>query len=201
MRKLLLLLVCTMLLCGCTKSNIVQPGEETKIADPDFDVKDDVDIDWQQVSTEAEEVFEDKAAYPYSEDFHFMLAPNKKQVMLVWVVSDDFPAEEIGNYAEDLIKKFNDVAATQDFSIETSSNDSYGGLWKRYGMSFGIAPKSTQDDESTWYISGSYEAGQEFVLPDVNEVIQKAKKADESETKTAKEDEVKAESEQNKKAQ
>lgn len=79
-------------------------------------------------------------------------------------------ASEIRTYSDNLIKGFNDVVATQDFSIETSSDDSYGGLWKNYALSFGIAPESTQDDEETWFISGNFGAGVDFVLPDTAEL-------------------------------
>lgn len=156
MKRFLVLAACMVLLSGCTQSNIVNPESETKIADPNFDIQDDIEIDWTQVSADAESVFEDTGAYPYSKDFHFLLEPQKKEVMLVWVVSDDFPASEIRTYSDNLIKGFNDVVATQDFSIETSSDDSYGGLWKNYALSFGIAPESTQDDEETWFISGNF---------------------------------------------
>lgn len=123
MKKLLLLLACATLLSGCTKSNIVQPDSETKVANPDFSIQDNIEIDWEQVSTDAEETFKNKNDYPYSEDFHFMLQPNTKEIMLVWVVSDDLPANELNHYSEALVKGFNDVVATQDFSIAQSGKD------------------------------------------------------------------------------
>lgn len=178
MKKLLVLLACAALLSGCTKSNIVQPDSETRVTDPDFSIKDDIEIDWEQVSRDAEDTFKNKNEYPYSEDFHFMLQPNTKEIMLVWVVADDLPAEELDKYAESLIKGFNDVVAVQDFSIEQSGEDSYGGLWKRYAFSFGIAPVSTQDDEETWFINGSYGAGVDFKLPNTMEALKNAETAD-----------------------
>ena len=119
MKRFLVLAACMVLLSGCTQSNIVNPESETKIADPNFDIQDDIEIDWTQVSADAESVFEDTGAYPYSKDFHFLLEPQKKEVMLVWVVSDDFPAS---------------------------------------------------DDEETWFISGNFGAGVDFVLPDTAEL-------------------------------
>lgn len=171
MRKFFILIACMVLLSGCTQSNIVSPDSETKVADPEFGIQDNIEIEWPQVSTEADGLFEDESVYPYSKDFHFYLEPNKKEIMLMWVVADDFPDGEIDRYADELIKGFNDVVAGQDFSIERSGEDSFGGLWKRYGLSFSIVPESTQDDEDTWFISGSFPAGTDFVLPDVS-VIQ-----------------------------
>lgn len=168
MRKFLMLIACMVLLSGCTQSNIVQPDSETRVADPDFEMQEGIEIDWAQVSTEAEEVFEDQGAFPYTRDFHFYLEPNKKEIMLMWIVGDDLPDREIRNYAEELIKGFNDVVAVQDFSIEKSSMDSYGGLWKDYSLSFSIVPESTQDDEETWFMTATFGAGVDFVLPDIN---------------------------------
>lgn len=181
MKRILVLLVCAVLLSGCTKSNIVQLDSETQIADPDFEVKEGITIDWQQVSEEAGVYFKDKNEFPYSEDFYFNLQPDNKQIMLVWVVADDLPAKELDLYSEKLLKGFNDIVAVQDFSIEMSNDDSYGGLWKDYAFSYGIAPVTTQDDEETWYASGAYGAGVEFVLPNASEALKNAETADTAE--------------------
>lgn len=170
MKRFLVLAACMVLLSGCTQSNIVQPDSETKIADPNFEVQNDIEIDWTQVDTDADSIFEDESTYPYSREFHFYLEPNKKDIMLVWVVADDFPISEIKSYTEEMIRGFNDVVATQDFSIEKSAENFNGGLWKEYGISFGIAPESTQDDEETWFVSGNFLAGEEFVIPDTKEL-------------------------------
>ena len=95
-------------------------------------------------------MFKDTSTYEYGRDFHFYMEPNKKQIMLIWVVADDLPDDQIGTYAEDLIKGFNDIVHTQDFSIEMSGEDSYGGLWKQYALSYSIVPESDQDNEDAW---------------------------------------------------
>ena len=56
-----------------------------------------------------------------------------------------------------------------------SGEDSYGGLWKQYALSYSIVPESDQDNEDAWFISGSYEAGADFKLPDTKELISKVK--------------------------
>ena len=176
MKKLLIMLVaCMALLSGCTESTIVKPTSETVVGDPNFETQENVEIDWTQVSTDAEDMFKDTSTYEYGRDFHFYMEPNKKQIMLIWVVADDLPDDQIGTYAEDLIKGFNDIVHTQDFSIEMSGEDSYGGLWKQYALSYSIVPESDQDNEDAWFISGSYEAGADFKLPDTKELISKVK--------------------------
>ena len=83
------------------------------------------------------------------------------------------------------------MVATQDFSIERSSDTSYGGLWKTYGLSYGLAPESTQDDEDTWFISGSYPAGTDFKLPSAEEIqkaVDSVEAADAAETEAPEEE-------------
>ena len=171
MKKLLILIACMAFLSGCTESTIVKPTAETVVGNPNFETSGDIVIDWKQVSSEAEELFEDTAAYPYSKDFRLYLEPKKKEIMLIWVVADDLPDTEICNYAEDLIKGFNDTVAIQDFSIEKSGVDSYGGLWKNYTLSYSIVPESTEEDENTWFISGNYVAGTDFKLPSTADLM------------------------------
>lgn len=197
MRKILVLLACAAVLSGCApKSNIVSPDstEGTVAGQPDFDAKDDVEIDWEQAKVDAEDIFTDTKEYPYSVDFHLLLQPEQKEIMLVWVVKDALPSNQIAKYSEALVKGFNDMVATQDFSIERSSDTSYGGLWKTYGLSYGLAPESTQDDEDTWFISGSYPAGTDFKLPSAEEIqkavdsVEAADAADAAETEAPEEE-------------
>lgn len=199
MRKILVLLACAAVLSGCApKSNIVSPDstEGTVAGQPDFDAKDDVEIDWEQAKVDAEDIFTDTKEYPYSVDFHLLLQPEQKEIMLVWVVKDDLPSNQIAKYSEALVKGFNDMVATQDFSIERSSDTSYGGLWKTYGLSYGLAPESTQDDEDTWFISGSYPAGTDFKLPSAEEIqkaVDSVEAADAAETEAGNSEEEPAE--------
>lgn len=180
MRKFLIMIACMALLSGCTQSNIVSPDSETRVGNPNFDIQDDIEPDWSQVSTEADEIFEDVNTYPYSRGFSFYLEPNKREIMLMWVVADEFPDNEILRYTEEMIKGFNDIVAVQDFSIDRAGADSYGGLWSRYALTFNIVPESTQDDEETWFISANYPAGSEFVLPTADQLTDDAAAEQES---------------------
>ncbi len=173
MKKLLLLGLCAgaLLFGGCTKSTIVNPDEYTLAANPDFEEKKDVEIEWQQVSDDAKELFLNTEDYPYAKDLVILLEPTEKKLQLLWVVADDFPEEELDRYAEDLVKEFNDIVASQDFSIERAGTDSYGGLWKEYGLSVGIIPESTKEDPDTWFMDVTYEAGTDFKLPNTSEAL------------------------------
>lgn len=165
MRKFFVCAACAcMLLSGCTQSNIVNTHQETIVGEPDFEEKEGIEIDWEQVSDECQDIFLDTNEYEYSKDINFYLEPEQKKIMLIWTVADDFPPEMVMEYAEYLVKGFNDIVAEQDFSIKVSSPESLGGLWEEYGLLFGIAPESTQDDESTWFINAELDNGSETDL-------------------------------------
>ena len=48
------MVACMALLSGCTESTIVKPTSETVVGDPNFETQENVEIDWTQVSTDAE---------------------------------------------------------------------------------------------------------------------------------------------------
>ena len=51
------MVACMALLSGCTESTIVKPTSETVVGDPNFETQENVEIDWTQVSTDAEDMF------------------------------------------------------------------------------------------------------------------------------------------------
>ena len=51
------MVACMALLSGCTESTIVKPTSETVVEDPNFETQENVEIDWTQVSTDAEDMF------------------------------------------------------------------------------------------------------------------------------------------------
>ena len=172
MKKFLLMLGCAMmvLLAGCTKSTIVNNMDgETVTGTPYQGTMENVEIDWDQVKDDASEIFKDTSEYPYAKDFMLYLEPENKELQLLWIVSKDMPGDQVESYAEDLLKKFNDVVATQDFSIEKSSDTSYGGLWKTYSVSLGIIPEGTSGDNTEdWFLNAYIPAGQDFQLPNAS---------------------------------
>ena len=161
------------MLAGCTKSNIVNADHQTVAVtgNPEDGAPEDVEIDWEQVADDAHSIFDDKTEYPNSVKFSIYLNQETKEIMLLWAVDDKFSAEDLSRYAEDALKMFNDIVATQDGKIAMSDENSYGGLWKEYGLSVGIIPESTKEDPETWFMDVTYEAGTDFELPHTSEAL------------------------------
>ena len=76
-----MMVACMALLSGCTESTIVKPTSETVVGDPNFETQENVEIDWTQVSTDAEDMFKDTSTYEeVVRDFPFYMEPNKNQI-------------------------------------------------------------------------------------------------------------------------
>lgn len=161
MKRLMLLLSCVLLLSGCTKSNIVTP--EGTIA-PDFNVKEGIQIDWNQVRGDLSELFTAANNYPMNEMIEFNVDDTEKTVYLMLTVKDDTTKEQAAAFATDLVKAFNDSVSVQDFSYEGSTADSYGGFFQKYSVCIQVMPASTKEEESTWLVDDIIPAGEQKAI-------------------------------------
>lgn len=160
MKKLLLLLVCAMVLAGCTARTDVMPSVEF---DPNNVASDGYDptIDWNQVAEDSNDFFMDESFFPYLKNMMLSVDEEKKEITLVFAVADDTKPEDAKKYGESCLKDFNEIVAVQNFSLKRGEDEeSYGGIFKEFAVSIGVAPDSTKDDESTWFINDHLEAGE-----------------------------------------
>ena len=74
-------------------------------------------------------------------------------------MDDTVKKEKAATYATDLIRYINDSAACQDGSLAMSTEDSYGGFFADYGFKVSVVPEETEDDESTWLVDMTVQAG------------------------------------------
>lgn len=61
LKTIILITSCIMLLCGCTKSNIIQSDETMG---PDFNLYSDIEIDPEQLHNDVDDIYLDPADYP-----------------------------------------------------------------------------------------------------------------------------------------
>lgn len=167
MKKLLLLLSCTVLLCGCTKSNIVSPDAavpETEMVvggNPDLAVKDGIIIDWTEVGKEMDDTFTDQSEYPMSESVNYAFDESTKSFELTLMVKEGTTKEDAVEYATAVIKGLNDEIATQDFSYETSSETSYGGFFAKNDLKLMVIPGTPYTDKDSYLIDQVILAGED----------------------------------------
>lgn len=127
-KALLLAAGCTLLLCGCTKSNIVQPDDETM--GPDFNMYMNIVIDEDQLHDDVDDIYLDPDDYPMGAAIDFELHLDEEYVDVVAVVKDGTSPEDTAFFADAAVKGINDQVAVQDFSYGESDTDTFGGLYQ-----------------------------------------------------------------------
>lgn len=145
-KTLVLAAGCMALLCGCTKSNIVQP-EETP--GPDFNMYMNIEIDEDQLHEEVDDIYLDPTDYPMASAIDFNLNLDEAYVDVIVVVKDGTSPEDTAYFADVAIKGINDEVAVQDFSYGESDTDTFGGLYQDNEIRLKI------------YTESEYEAGGE----------------------------------------
>lgn len=153
-KSILLAACCGLLLCGCTEKNIVTP-DATVAVEPDFGIKENVQIDWEQIQEDLnDEYLDGNDEYPFVKNIDFYTDESEEDMSLYMMVTvaDDIPAEVAAEFGTVLMKRFNDAVAQQDFSYGNSSENSYGGFFDVYNGWIQIMPESTADNEDTWLV-------------------------------------------------
>lgn len=145
-KKLALVLGCAALLCGCTKSNIVQPDETQG---PDFNMYMDIVLDNEQLIEDVNDIYVDETDYPMASSVDVVLDLDNELVHITVVVKDGTSKEDAAAYAMEAIKGVNDQVAVQDFSYGESSEDSYGGLYQDNAIDLKIYEESEYEADGT----------------------------------------------------
>lgn len=135
---------CIMLLCGCTKSNIVQP-EETP--GPDFNIYNNIEIDEEQLHEDVEDIYLDPKDYPMASAIDFDLNLDEAYVDITVVVKDGTSPEDTAYFADVAIKGINDEVVVQDFSYGESDTDTFGGLYQDNVINLKIYTESEYEAE------------------------------------------------------
>lgn len=158
MKKMLILIAsCVFLLSGCTKSNIVAPS---LAVEPETEIKEGIEIDWAQVGQALDETFIDPELYPMGVSINYSIDPEQKYAQLTVVVKEDTTPEDAAAYATEVAKGMNDEVATQDFSYERSTADSYGGFFNEYTVQVMAFPDGVYFEEDKCILDVTIPAGE-----------------------------------------
>lgn len=141
-KNLMMVLGCAVLLCGCTKSNIVKP-EETQ--GPDLNIYMDLEIDEDQLHEDVEDIYLDENEYPMAAAIDFELHLDEEYVDVSVVVKDGTTPEDAAYFADVALKGINDEVVTQDFSYGESDEDTFGGLYQDNEIRLKIYDESTYE--------------------------------------------------------
>ena len=124
-----------------------------------FETQKNITLDWTQIRSDAEEQFNDKTLYPMSDYIDMAFKADENRVLLIWSLSNEISDDEALAYGTEYIKAVNDYAATQDFSIEKSSENSYGGLFDKYDLEVQLFREDDIMENSRYIVNQVIEAG------------------------------------------
>ena len=164
MKKKVLIIcgIAAMLLAGCTKSNIVTGGP----AEPVFETQEGIVLDWGQIGDDLDEQYLNNEDYPKAVSINYSVDPDKKTIDLTLMMNAGATTEEAVDFANAVVRTINDEAAVQDFSIETSTEDSYGGFFQDYTLNLIVMPDGMMTDKSVWLVNMTIPAGSnEAIVP------------------------------------
>lgn len=150
-----LVLAAAVLSAGCVEREIVKNQEEIV---PDFSIKDDIEIDWEQAREDCEAALEEDE-YPYGKYIDFEVDEEGNAVRVIWPLNEGSPKEAAPEYGEALIRALNDAIAVQDFKYALSSQESYGGYWELHDVKVEVFDDSDILFPDNYYVNDTIPAG------------------------------------------
>ena len=151
------------LLAACGERKIVAPENEQ----PYTEITEGIQIDWDQVNYDFTYAIDE--AYPeISSYIDFEVIDDKKTIRLIWPLQNTATQLDAINNGAGYIKMFNDIVATQDFSIAKSSENYYGGLWDRYTLQLEIFKEEDLLFPEKYYVNQEIDPGSNApVIPQI----------------------------------
>ncbi len=143
-------------LTGCVEREIVINKTIKEV--PDVTIKDDIEIDWEQVMDDCEAAL-DPEEFPYGLYLDFSVHDDENYTEIIWPVKSECPLDEMPRYAEAFAKAFNDAVAIQDFSVAPSDDGYYGGYWDEHDMDAQVYYERDIMDPDRYYVNQIVPAG------------------------------------------
>ena len=95
--------------------------------------------------------------YTYVQDYYIGV---KDDTITITAVVDDSTDPSLAlDFADTLVRQLNLYPQMQDSSIESSSQNFYGGLYTRYNALVGVAPASKTNSQKDWFVYDGISGG------------------------------------------
>ena len=163
MKKTIVALILSAVIVGCGGGS-ASPGSAaaTKAPTPTEapeaeEIEIDIDKCYDQMKTA-----DVLRSYDIFNDFYIAMGDGGS-INISIVADEAADPNRVLEYTHMLIKDLNWYAQQQDPSIESSSSDSYGGLYSRYNALVGVSTPSTVGDTDKWLIFDGITSPTQFV--------------------------------------
>lgn len=95
--------------------------------------------------------------YTYVRDYY--IGVKDKTITITAVVDDATDPSLALDFADTVVRQLNLYAQMQDSSIESGSQNFYGGLYTRYDALVGVAPASKTNSQKDWFVYDGISGG------------------------------------------
>lgn len=143
------------LLCGCTKSTIINPVDTSDLPMPGPD-----GIVWEQLWDDWTETYTDPDFYPFADSVNGSIYPDEGVARFFLLLNRDISLEEAKAYAMEVIKGFGYLIAEQNSDYTHPDETSYGSYLEAYDIYVMVGSDATKADESTWILEDTIPAGE-----------------------------------------
>jgi len=159
MKKWLLIAGCSLALCGCTNSTIVDPGGELS---PDFETRAGIELDWEQAFKDMESTYVDdneaiRLGYFMNEE-----EDGSETLYITAIVAKGTTKTDAANLGTRLVKSLNDFISEQDFSIDQSGAATYGGMLERYNIGVRVLAEDKTENEEQALVNDLIQIGDAY---------------------------------------
>lgn len=150
-----------LMVSGCGKRRIQESIEaESYVATaPDFEIHDDIVIDYDESQDTLEDLL-DIEDYPLSNYIDTWVDTEEGIVYLIWPLADEATEEDAVEYANAIVRGFNDATSEQDFSIRTSGPHDFGGIYDTLAVNVQVFRESDIMNPDNYLVSMTIPAGE-----------------------------------------
>ncbi len=115
--------------------------------------------DWDAVFAQVRTALTDSEFFPYVRDVAFTVDEKQKALSLSAVVDDSTSGAVALGLADTMLRRLSAVACMYNSALASPTKDYYGGLYDTYTAAVGVAPASSVNDTSAWFVNSVVYAG------------------------------------------
>lgn len=144
--------------CGIQKGNLSASIAQSIAAaeGPDMEMHKDIRLNFDEAQDSLEDLLEDYELGNYVDTF---VDEEQKVVTLIWPLKPEATEEDGVEYAEAIIRAFNDACREQDFSIKESGEEFYGGMYETYDVNVQVFREQDILSPEAYLVSMTIPAG------------------------------------------
>ena len=153
--RLTAMALCLCLLCGCTKSTVINPEPPADLPMPSAD-----GLVWDQLWQDWTLAYEDQSMYPFILSVNANIDSDEGVARFFLLTETEISEEEAADFAMEAIKGFANLINMQNMDYAAPSDTSFGGYLSQYDIYVMVGQDEYKSDESSWILEDTIPAGE-----------------------------------------